>query len=133
LQTTKPEILHINYKFVNGNNQGSLLSNKEIHVCYCMIDIDLIKSKMKKIIGCFINPNDLVLDKTNVDKYIYYFQLHRKLDYLFNIADLLNNTLYSQNYNSSIIQRILKENSDVTIRKIITKCENTLKEKILIS
>ena len=129
--TTVTENYHVTYQFLNGNNNGSLLSNKEFQICYCVVDTDIIKTHMKKIIGCFINPNDLALND-NIDKNIYYFQRYLKLREMFNISDLLKNTLYSKNYSSNITKKVLKENPDVTIRKIITKCENTLKEKILI-
>ena len=129
--TTVTENYHVTYQFLNGNNNGSLLSNKEFQICYCVVDTDIIKTQMKKIIGCFINPNDLALND-NIDKNIYYFQRYLKLHEMFNISDLLKNTLYSKNYSSNTIKKVLKENPDVTIRKIITKCENILKEKILI-
>jgi hypothetical protein len=133
LQTTKFESFNITYQFVNGNNDGSLLANKEFQICYCVTDIDIIKTKMKKIIGCFINPNDLYLDKSNIDRHFYFFQCYLKLNEMFDVNDMLLSTVYSKNYSNHITKKNLKENTDVTIRKIITKCETILKEKILIS
>lgn len=124
------ETIHITYKFLNGNNDGSILSNKEFHVCYCIIDTDIITKKMKKIIGCFINPNDIILENDNkdIEKNIYYFQRYLKLNEMFTISDLLDNTINSKNYNNYLMKKVLynKEN------KIISKCVNTLKEKLLI-
>lgn len=129
MQTTKSDSFHITYQFVNGDNSGSLLSNKEFKICYCVVDTDIVTAKMKKVIGCFVNPNDLILDK-EVDKNIYYFQMYIKLDRMFNIADLLKSTLQSKNYSNYITKKNLFESPDVTTKKIIAKCETVLKEKI---
>lgn len=122
---------HITYQFVNGNNDGSFRSNKEFQICYAVVDIDINKTKMKKIVGCFINPNDLLLDN-DIDKHIYFFQIYLKLDKIFNVVDMLESTIYSNNYSNHITKKILFENKDVTIKKISEKCLDTLKEKILI-
>jgi hypothetical protein len=116
---------------VNGNNDGSLTSNKEYHICYSVIE-NSIKNKSKKIIGCFINPNDLILetDKSkNIQKHIYYFQLNLPITKLFSITELLNNTFNSRNYSNHIAKKILKDGNDVTTKKIIMKCEEELKKK----
>lgn len=137
-QNQKTEInLLVNYFFVNGSNDGSYLSNKEFHLCYCIINTDIVKSKMKKIIGCFINPNDLYLENSKINSslietYLYYFQMYITLDRVFNITDLLKKTLYSKSYSNYTTKKILKENKDSSIKKIITKCEETIKNKILI-
>lgn len=128
---SKIENFHITYQFLNGNNEGSLLSNKEFQICYCVVDNDIVNSKMKKIIGCFINPNDLFLEN-KIEKHIYYFQMYMRLDTMFSISELLKSTLQSKNYSNHITKKILFEGKDVTIKKIISKCETILKEKILI-
>ena len=126
---SKTETLHITYKFMNGNNEGSIISNKEFHVCYVIMNIDLIKSASKKIIGCFINPNDPCLDK-DIESHIYYFKMEMRTDEIFNIADLLKSTLYSKNYSNHYTKKFLYD-SKLT-NKIIAKCVSTLKEKVLI-
>jgi hypothetical protein len=134
LQITKSnDNFNITYQFINGDNNGSVFSNKEFQVCYTVVDIDIVKTKMKKIIGCFINPNDLYLDKAEIDKHIYYFQIYLKLDKIFTVSEMLKNTIYSKNYSNHITKKIFFENNkDVTIKKIISKCESLLKEKVLI-
>ena len=127
---------HITYQYVNGDNWGSSFANKEFHICWSVVEIDIIKTKMKKIIGCFINTNDLLLEENKnemIDKHIYFFQSYLKLDQLFNLKELLPNTIYSKNYSNTITKKHLFESSDVTIKKIISKCETVLKEKVLMS
>ncbi len=126
-----PETIFINYQFVNANNEGSLRSNKEYQICYAITDIDIIKSRKKKIIGCFINPNDLYLDK-NIDRNIFYFQMYMNINKVFNVYDLLQETIYSKTYSNQITKKILFESKDVTTKKIATKCLETLKERILV-
>lgn len=120
----EPNNFLINDVIVNGNNEGSLLSNKEFHICYFILSIDL-RQNNKKFIGCFINPNDLILDK-NIEKNIYYFQITLPLQKQFTILELLKSTLYSKNYSNYMAKKILKENPNSIIKKMITKCEEQL-------
>jgi hypothetical protein len=125
-QQFKEEFLITNI-VVNGNNEGSLLSNKEFHICYAVVNNDL-KQLNKKIIGCFLNPNDLLLDMS-IDNNMFYFQIYLPLTKEFNISEILKYTIYSKNYSNHIVKTILRESDDVTVRKIITKCEEELKKK----
>ena len=114
---------------VNGNNDGSLTSNKEYHICYSVIENN-IKQKTKKIVGCFVNANDRILEPNqNIQKHIYYFQLNLPITKLFSITELLKNTVQSRNYSNHIAKKILKDGNDVTTKKIITKCEEELIKK----
>jgi hypothetical protein len=122
-------IINVTNMIVNGNNDGSLTSNKEYHICYSVIENN-IKQKTKKIIGCFVNPNDLHLETDkNIQKHIYYFQLSLPITKLFSITELLKNTVQSRNYSNHMLKKILKDSSDVTTKKIITKCEEELIKK----
>lgn len=120
---------NITYQFLNGNNQGSVLSNKEFHVCYCVADIDIINTGFKKIVGCFINPNDLILDN-DIDKNIYYFKIIMKLDKIITIKDILDNTVRLRNYSNYTTKKILFDPKNPIIKKIITKCVEVLKQHV---
>lgn len=133
-QKTNFDNFFITYQFLNGDNWGSSFANKEYQICYCVVDTDLITAKTKKVIGCFINPNDLILeeDKNDIDKHIYYFQRYIRISDLFGLKELLPYTIYSKTYSNTITKKILFESRDVTVIKIINKCKNLLKEKVLI-
>ena len=128
--SNEKESFLINNIVVNGNNEGSLLANKEYHICYVVMEHDF-KNNHKKFFGCFINPNDLYLQTSvkDINDNIYFFLFYLELDKVFNISELLKHTLLSKTYSNHIVKKILKENKDITIKKIITKCEEELKKK----